>query len=285
MSCTGSIPPGTRPGGPFDVLLPSGERIQITCPQDRKPGDRFLVNPFHITIPQGVKPGQTFKVQLPESKILPFPCPSDKRSGDTVLIYTAEFPRVHRAVVVNSSENEFNRVRSINDVSVSNSSSSTRSSTSSTSAPQNEEELLEQALKASMKSLNDDKERLRDLEEEEELRLRLALAMSQSQAPVDAILPSSRVSATIIRSEPNTGTIPTAPSRAVQPKPPRPPRTRDRARDLFDEDDVCVVCLDRQVCVFLVPCNHFIMCSQCANQWTESCPKCRTPISDRLSIS
>jgi len=45
------------------------------------------------------------------------------------------------------------------------------------------------------------------------------------------------------------------------------------------EDDVCVVCMDRQRDALLLPCGHIYLCMQCARGLDNRvCPMCRTPI-------
>ena len=52
-----------------------------------------------------------------------------------------------------------------------------------------------------------------------------------------------------------------------------------------DEEDLCVICLDRERAAVLVPCGHAQFCLQCGLQWSQSgpgrestCPLCRDPI-------
>ena len=64
-----------------------------------------------------------------------------------------------------------------------------------------------------------------------------------------------------------------------------------RRKEALDEDAVeelkdlvtCIVCFENKRNSLLVPCNHFCVCSGCANR-LEACPICRTPIFERHAI-
>lgn len=52
----------------------------------------------------------------------------------------------------------------------------------------------------------------------------------------------------------------------------------------FDDDDdehLCVVCMERQRCVYLEDCRHFSLCKECLEDIMASskkCPYCNAPI-------
>ena len=52
----------------------------------------------------------------------------------------------------------------------------------------------------------------------------------------------------------------------------------------LDEDQTCLVCLDRTADVFLVPCGHQNLCGPCAYQIKEDSKRCPTDRSDMLEI-
>ena len=52
----------------------------------------------------------------------------------------------------------------------------------------------------------------------------------------------------------------------------------------LDEDQTCLVCLDRTADVFLVPCGHQNLCGPCAYQINEESKRCPTDRSDILEI-
>ena len=48
-----------------------------------------------------------------------------------------------------------------------------------------------------------------------------------------------------------------------------------------DEDTQCAICLDNEREIVMVPCGHYCICGECANQIIKSfgtCPLCRTKI-------
>ena len=54
-----------------------------------------------------------------------------------------------------------------------------------------------------------------------------------------------------------------------------------------DENQSCLVCLDRKADVVLIPCGHQNLCGPCAHQWNEEkkgCPTERIPIAKILSL-
>jgi hypothetical protein len=46
-------------------------------------------------------------------------------------------------------------------------------------------------------------------------------------------------------------------------------------------DNSCVVCMDRDRAIVTLPCNHMVMCEECAEQLTQ-CPTCRADIKDTI---
>ena len=51
------------------------------------------------------------------------------------------------------------------------------------------------------------------------------------------------------------------------------------------DQDQCVVCMDGEINVVLVPCGHMILCETCANQLTnKKCPTCRQNISQIVKV-
>ena len=58
------------------------------------------------------------------------------------------------------------------------------------------------------------------------------------------------------------------------------------AADAAREARTCVICLDAQSCVVLLPCRHMPVCSDaaCAAMMRGLCPLCRVPVSDTLTV-
>jgi len=50
-----------------------------------------------------------------------------------------------------------------------------------------------------------------------------------------------------------------------------------------DENNLCVVCLEKEKCVVMFPCKHLSTCTNCAAALDE-CPMCRAPIENRLEV-
>jgi len=48
-----------------------------------------------------------------------------------------------------------------------------------------------------------------------------------------------------------------------------------------DDDKSCVICLENERCVALIPCGHLCLCKNCCGSQTK-CPVCRTPIREFL---
>ena len=48
---------------------------------------------------------------------------------------------------------------------------------------------------------------------------------------------------------------------------------------------LCIICHDREKSVILMPCRHLCLCFECSNHSAvNSCPKCRTVISSKISV-
>lgn len=50
------------------------------------------------------------------------------------------------------------------------------------------------------------------------------------------------------------------------------------------DDDMCQICCDNQINMVLQPCNHMIICDECSNSLDNTCPLCRTVVTNRLKI-
>ena len=50
-----------------------------------------------------------------------------------------------------------------------------------------------------------------------------------------------------------------------------------------DEQKMCVVCLDQEKSVLLLPCRHVCVCKVCSRQ-VDSCPVCRAQIVDKINV-
>ncbi|XP_076626757.1 mitochondrial E3 ubiquitin protein ligase 1 [Colletes latitarsis] len=59
-------------------------------------------------------------------------------------------------------------------------------------------------------------------------------------------------------------------------------RQRVRDNDLRD-DQLCVVCRTNPREIILLPCGHVCLCEDCANDITNDCPLCRTPITQKAA--
>jgi len=53
------------------------------------------------------------------------------------------------------------------------------------------------------------------------------------------------------------------------------------AVDSLNDDKACIICLENERCVALVPCGHLCLCRECCGTQTK-CPVCRTPITNFL---
>ncbi|EPS59560.1 hypothetical protein M569_15246, partial [Genlisea aurea] len=52
---------------------------------------------------------------------------------------------------------------------------------------------------------------------------------------------------------------------------------------LQNEKILCRVCFDEQINVVLLPCRHYVLCSNCCGK-CKRCPICRITIEDRLQV-
>lgn len=78
-----------------------------------------------------------------------------------------------------------------------------------------------------------------------------------------------------------------APTRAPIPMPEKP-ATNQAATGNEREDDICVVCMERQSDCAVVPCGHLCGCEGCLNEIKNSaspqCPMCRGPVTSLIRI-
>lgn len=54
-----------------------------------------------------------------------------------------------------------------------------------------------------------------------------------------------------------------------------------------DEEHLCVVCMEQDRCVVLLPCSHMVLCAGCAPEVikkTGACPICREPVQEQLMM-
>jgi hypothetical protein len=58
----------------------------------------------------------------------------------------------------------------------------------------------------------------------------------------------------------------------------------DRVGDAISGLNQCVVCLDNQRQVMLMPCTHMCLCHCCAARVEQSCPLCRTHIESKVHV-
>jgi len=49
----------------------------------------------------------------------------------------------------------------------------------------------------------------------------------------------------------------------------------------LDDENSCIICLENERCVALIPCGHLCLCRECSGT-QKKCPVCRTPIQDLL---
>ena len=59
--------------------------------------------------------------------------------------------------------------------------------------------------------------------------------------------------------------------------------TRSDAREVREDEALCVCCLDRPRDIIFLSCMHVVVCEQCAPR-TASCPTCRVPITEKRRI-
>lgn len=60
-----------------------------------------------------------------------------------------------------------------------------------------------------------------------------------------------------------------------------PPCCCQRIQPTTEDDKECVICMDRDACIYFAPCKHIILCEKCMESYLEKwqdCPKCRRPI-------
>lgn len=60
-----------------------------------------------------------------------------------------------------------------------------------------------------------------------------------------------------------------------------PSSTQNAGNDTQNDNDTCVVCLDRRSEILLRPCNHFNLCEVCSRSLNQ-CPTCRGAIQDKI---
>jgi len=49
----------------------------------------------------------------------------------------------------------------------------------------------------------------------------------------------------------------------------------------LDDSKACIICLENERCVALIPCGHLCLCRECSGTQTK-CPVCRTPVTTYL---
>jgi len=57
--------------------------------------------------------------------------------------------------------------------------------------------------------------------------------------------------------------------------------TEDKTEKEVDDQRSCIICLENERCVALIPCGHLCLCRECSGT-QKKCPICRTPIQDLL---
>ena len=58
--------------------------------------------------------------------------------------------------------------------------------------------------------------------------------------------------------------------------------------DAMADEDLCVVCMDRERSCLYVPCNHLAVCGECdagIMAASQPCPMCNTEIDREMSLS
>jgi len=55
----------------------------------------------------------------------------------------------------------------------------------------------------------------------------------------------------------------------------------EEPRKELTDDNTCIICLENERCVALIPCGHLCLCRECSGT-QKKCPVCRTPIQDLL---
>jgi len=51
-----------------------------------------------------------------------------------------------------------------------------------------------------------------------------------------------------------------------------------------DDDNSCVICMDKKRNCVLIPCKHMCVCSGCAKEGLVNCPMCREEITDSMEV-
>ena len=59
--------------------------------------------------------------------------------------------------------------------------------------------------------------------------------------------------------------------------------TNSGAREVHENESLCVCCLDRPRDIVFLSCMHVVVCEQCAPR-TAACPLCRVPISEKRRV-
>jgi len=60
-----------------------------------------------------------------------------------------------------------------------------------------------------------------------------------------------------------------------------PTEDGEETKKELDDDRSCIICLENERCVALIPCGHLCLCRECSGT-QKKCPVCRTPIQDLL---
>lgn len=61
-------------------------------------------------------------------------------------------------------------------------------------------------------------------------------------------------------------------------------KKEDKNSQEAEENVFCVVCLAERRGILLLPCAHAVLCNACGSAWTEDCPICRKPVTNRQRI-
>ena len=79
------VPIGVSPGQTFTTMA-DGNRVDLCCPQNAKPGStriRFQLNIYEAVVPRDVSPGQTFTTMVDGNSVGLF-CPQTAKPGSTI---------------------------------------------------------------------------------------------------------------------------------------------------------------------------------------------------------
>eukprot|EP00301_Raphidiophrys_heterophryoidea_P003898 c11740_g1_i1.p1 GENE.c11740_g1_i1~~c11740_g1_i1.p1 ORF type:complete len:404 (+),score=91.38 c11740_g1_i1:119-1330(+) len=85
------IPASVSPGEVFEVRIPGDHRIQVRCPPNMRPGDRFQIVPASVVVPPGAQPNQHFTAMVNNTNTT-IRCPKKVKPGDTITIFAPVFP-------------------------------------------------------------------------------------------------------------------------------------------------------------------------------------------------